>query len=54
MKKKLAIEFNHTYVPVTGESFFTKLTWEKTYKVVEVENRFLIYQDIFSAIIIPK
>lgn len=54
LKEKLAIEFDHTTIQVTGDSFFTKLTWEKTYKVVEVEKWFLIYQNNFSAIIIPK
>jgi hypothetical protein len=54
LKEPLEIEFNNKDIKVRGESFYTELTWEKTYNVTELTNWFLIYQNNFSAIIVPK
>jgi hypothetical protein len=54
LKETLEIEFTNQEIKVSGESFYTELTWKKTFKVTELENWFLIYQNNFSAIIIPK
>lgn len=54
LKERLEMELDFTHIHITGESFYTKLTWQKTYKVVELKNWFLIYQNNLSAVIIPK
>jgi len=53
-KEPLEIEFLPKEIKMTGESFYTVLQWEKIYKVVELQDWFLIYQNSLSAIIIPK
>jgi len=54
LKEKLKIEFTPTQIKITGESFYTELAWQKIFKVLELNNWFLIFQNNFSAIIIPK
>ncbi len=54
IKEKVKIEFTNTAIKMTGDSFYTELAWAKLYKVQEIKNWFLIYQNTFSAIIIPK
>lgn len=54
LKEILEIEFTPKEIKISGESFYTVFTWEKTYKVQELNNWFLIYQNSLSAIIIPK
>ena len=54
LKEKLAIEFTNDEIKIRGDSFYTTLIWMKTYKVVELEKWYLIYQNTLSAILIPK
>lgn len=54
LKEKLEIEFTDKEIKITGDSFYTELTWAKTYKVVELKDWFMIYQNTLSAILIPK
>jgi len=54
LRELLEIIFTEKLIIVKGNSFLTELTWEKTFKVVELTNWFLIYQNNLSAIIIPK
>jgi hypothetical protein len=39
---------------LTGETFNTEMKWDKTYKIEELKNWFLIYQSKKTANIIPK
>jgi hypothetical protein len=39
---------------ITGESFKSEMTWEKAYKIEELKNWILIYQNWQVANIIPK
>ncbi|MBI3882879.1 MAG: phosphatase PAP2 family protein [Sphingobacteriales bacterium] len=54
LKEPLEIEFSDQEIKLTGDSFYTVLAWTKIFKVVELKNWFLIYQNNLSAVIIPK
>ena len=54
LKEQLKIEFTTTEIKMHGDSFYTVLEWAKIYKVQELKNWVLIYQNSLSAIIIPK
>jgi hypothetical protein len=48
------IEITNELVKIKGDSFYTELSWLKTYKVEELNKWFLIYQNNLSAILICK
>ena len=54
LREALEIEFTPLEIKIHGESFYTELTWEKTFKVEELNNWFLIYQNNLSAVIVQK
>ena len=54
LKEQLKIEFTTTEIKMQGDSFYTVLDWAKIYKVQELKDWVLIYQNSLSAIIIPK
>ena len=54
LMEPVTIEFSKEEIKITGDSFYTVLTWGKTYKTVELRNWFMIYQNTLSAVIIPK
>src|SRR5436190_13973760 len=54
LKEELKIEFTMTEIKIHGDSFYTVLDWGKIYKVQELKDWMLIYQNSLSAIIIPK
>jgi hypothetical protein len=54
LKEELKIEFTATEIKMHGDSFYTVLEWAKIYKVQELKDWVLIYQNSLSAIIIPK
>jgi len=54
LKEQLKIEFTTTEIKIHGDSFYTVLDWAKIYKVQELNDWILIYQNSLSAIIIPK
>ena len=54
LKEQLKIEFTQTEIKMHGDSFYTVLEWAKIYKVQELKDWILIYQNSLSAIIIPK
>ena len=54
LKEQLKIEFTATEIKIHGDSFYTVLDWAKIYKVQELNDWILIYQNSLSAIIIPK
>ena len=54
MREKLEIELTQNEIRITGESFYTKIAWVKIFKIQELKNWFLIYQNNLSAIILHK
>ncbi|MFZ1685790.1 MAG: YcxB family protein [Flavobacteriales bacterium] len=54
LKERLSIELDAERTRLTGESFSMEFAWTKTYKVVELRNWFMIYQNTLSAVLIPK
>ena len=54
ISEMLEMEILQKEIRITGESFYMEVKWEKMFKIVEKPNWFLIYQNEFSAIIIPK
>ncbi|MGV8828214.1 MAG: YcxB family protein [Breznakibacter sp.] len=47
-------EITEELIIVTGESFNSQMTWEKTYKVLELKEWFLFYQNKLVANVVPK
>ncbi len=54
LKEKRTYEFTPDKIIVTGESFKSEYTWEKTYMVKELKNWILIYQSKVQAHMLPK
>ncbi len=54
LSEQLKIEITASEIKLQGESFYTEIKWIKIFKIVELNNWFLIYENTFSAIIIPK
>ena len=54
IQERITYEFTDNTIKITGESFNSELTWEKTYKVLELKDWILIYQNRLVANIIPK
>jgi hypothetical protein len=54
LRETLEIEVTADEIKLKGESFYTRIAWEKMYKIVETRNWYLVYQNSLSAIIIPK
>ncbi|MES1249082.1 MAG: YcxB family protein, partial [Chitinophaga rupis] len=52
--EKLEIEMTPEEIKIRGESFYTVIAWKKIFKIEELADWFLIYQNNLSAIIIPK
>lgn len=54
LREKLEITFDPDIIKIKGESFYTELQWNKMYKITELHNWILIYQNTLSAILLPK
>ena len=54
LRETLEIELTPEEIRLTGESFYTRIAWEKMYRVSELKKWYLVYQNSLSAIIIPK
>lgn len=54
LRETLEIEVTTEEIILKGESFYTRIAWEKLHKIVETRNWYLVYQNSLSAIIIPK
>src|SRR5688572_8952059 len=52
--EQLEINVTQTEINVRGESFYLEITWNKVFKIMEVKNWFLIYQNNLTAILISK
>ena len=54
LQEEIEYEFSSENIKMTGESFKTEMNWDKTYKIEELSNWFLIYQSKKVATLIPK
>jgi len=54
LKEIITYVFSEKQIIIRGESFHVEMDWEKTFKIEEIKNWFLIFQNINSANIIPK
>lgn len=54
INERIIYEFNYDKIIVTGESFSGESDWKNVYKVVELKNWILIYQQRTSVNIITK
>lgn len=54
LQEEVTYEISDEEIKISGDSFTTEMTWEKTYKVLELNDWFLIYQNKMVANIIPK
>ena len=50
----MAWTVDHEWIALKGESFESKMTWDKIHKVVETKEVFLVYQNKLMANIISK
>ncbi|MBK8497956.1 MAG: YcxB family protein [Flavobacteriales bacterium] len=50
----LLMEFDQERIRMTGDFFYMEVIWAKTFKVVELRDWFMIYQNTMSAVIAPK
>jgi len=54
LQEKIVYEITQDLIIITGESFNSQMTWDKTYKVLELKEWFLFYHNKFTANIISK
>jgi hypothetical protein len=54
LQEKITYEITDDFIKITGESFKSHMTWNKTYKVLEIKDWFLFYENKLIANIIPK
>jgi hypothetical protein len=48
------IEFTKEKISMRGKSFYIEYAWNKTFRVLELRDWLLIYENTFAAIIIPR
>jgi len=54
LREELEITLKEDQIEVQGQSFLTVIAWKKVFKIDEIKNWFLIYQNNLSAILIGK
>jgi hypothetical protein len=54
LQEKIIYEFTEERIIVTGETFKSEIDWSKIYRIVELKNWILIYQNKISAYFLPK
>jgi len=54
LSEGITYEFDSDLIRIKGDSFNSELTWPKTYKVLELNDWILIYQNKLVANVIPK
>ncbi len=54
LQEPLEIELTKSEIQMQGGSFYTKILWNKVFKIDELTHWFLIYQNNLSAIILSK
>jgi hypothetical protein len=54
LSESLEMVFDPKHIRITGQSFYTELAWARIFKVVELREWYMIYQNSLSAILVPK
>jgi hypothetical protein len=54
LQEKMTYEFTVDKIIINGETFKTEMDWTKLYKIQELKDWILIYNNKFNANIIPK
>jgi hypothetical protein len=54
LQEKIIYEFTDEKIKIVGETFNSELDWTKTYKIAELKDWILIYQNRQIANILPK
>ncbi len=54
LQERIIYEFTDEKIKITGETFSNELDWTKTYKIAELKDWILIYQNRQIANILPK
>jgi hypothetical protein len=54
LQEEITYEFTNDKIKITGETFNSEMDWAKTYKVLELKEWILIYQNKMIANVIPK
>jgi hypothetical protein len=54
LHEKINYQFDLEKMSVSGDSFHSEMSWEKTHRILEIKHWILIYQDQQVANIIPK
>ena len=54
LQEKIVYEFTSDLIKIKGHSFTTEMDWEKIYKVLELKNWILVYQNKYIFNVIPK
>jgi hypothetical protein len=54
LHEEITYEFTEEKISITGETFKSEMDWTKLYKIEEMSNWILIYQNRIIANVIPK
>jgi len=54
LRERTVYEFTDENITINGETFQTVMDWSKTYKILELKNWILIYQNKLAANVLPK
>ncbi|WP_430813853.1 YcxB family protein [Carboxylicivirga sp. RSCT41] len=54
LQEEISYEITEDLIAIKGETFTTEMSWDKTYRVLELKNWLLIYENKMMANIIPK
>lgn len=54
LQEEMEYEFTEEQMKIKGESFSSEVQWNKTNRIIEIKDWFLIFQSKISANLIPK
>jgi hypothetical protein len=54
LREPLEMVFDGEQIRITGKYFYTELSWAGLFKVVELRDWFMIYQNTLTAVLVPK
>jgi hypothetical protein len=54
LHERIEIELTPEKLIITGKSFYSEHTWKKEFRVLELNDWILVYENNFAATIIPK
>lgn len=54
LREPVEMVFDEDHIQITGKFFYLELNWAGLFKVVELRNWFMLYQNSLSAVLVPK